>query len=148
MRFALRQLRHSLGFTVTAVLTLTLAIGADAVVFGIMDGLVLRPLNEPQSKTLYGTQYGDESGFQSYPNYLNLHERAAASMTSRLSIWSLLGWTRAKIPSWLRALQPQGITFDVLGIHPWLGRFFSVSDEYGPNSAPYLVLSYAYWHIR
>src|ERR1035437_10963248 len=59
VRFALRQLRRPPGFTIAAVLTLALAIGANAVVFGIMDGLVLRPLNVPQSEILYGTHYGD-----------------------------------------------------------------------------------------
>ena len=39
-----------------------------------------------------------------------------------------------------------GNYFDVLGIQPYLGRFFHASDEHGPNSAPYIVLSYAYWH--
>jgi hypothetical protein len=41
-----------------------------------------------------------------------------------------------------------GNYFDALGIQPYLGRFFHGSDEHGPNSAPYIVLSYAYWHAR
>ena len=41
-----------------------------------------------------------------------------------------------------------GNYFDVLRLHPYLGRFFSSADEHGPNSAPYMVLSYAYWHSR
>ena len=54
LRFSLRQLRKSPAFTCAAVMTLALAIGANAVVFGLMDGLILRPLNVPQYKTLYG----------------------------------------------------------------------------------------------
>jgi hypothetical protein len=75
LRFSLRQLRKSPGFTLTAVLTLALAIGANAIVFGLMDGLVLRPLNVPQSENLYGTQFGDNPAWQSYPNYLDLRDR-------------------------------------------------------------------------
>ena len=41
-----------------------------------------------------------------------------------------------------------GNYFDVLRIHPYIGRFFHASDEHGPNSAPYVVLAYAYWHSR
>src|SRR3984885_3152898 len=75
VRFALRVLRKSPGFTFAAVVTLALAIGANAVVFGIMDGLLLRPLNVPQPENLYGTVYGEDSGWQSYPNYLDLRDR-------------------------------------------------------------------------
>ena len=75
VRFALRQLRKSPGFTIAAVLTLALAIGANAVVFGIMDGLVLRPLNVLQVESLYGTHYGDNPTWQSYPNYIDLRNR-------------------------------------------------------------------------
>ena len=45
-------------------------------------------------------------------------------------------------------MQASGNYFDVLRIQPYLGRFFHASDEHGPNSAPYIVLSYAYWHSR
>src|SRR5260370_31797711 len=75
LRFALRVLRKSPGFTMAAILTLTLAIGANALVFGVLDALVLRSLNVPQPESLYGTEYGDDSGFQSYPNYLDLRDR-------------------------------------------------------------------------
>jgi len=75
VRFALRQLRRSPGFAIAAVLTLSLAIGANAVVFGVMDGLILRPLNLPQAESLYGTQYGSNPGWQSYPNYVDLRDR-------------------------------------------------------------------------
>jgi hypothetical protein len=46
--------------------------------------------------------------------------------------------------SWI--LEVTGNYFDALGIHPYLGRFFHSADEHGPNSAPYIVLTYAFWH--
>jgi len=75
VHFAVRVLRKSPGFTFAAVVTLALAIGANAVVFGIMDGLLLRPLKVPQWETLWGTMYGTNPGWQSYPNYLDLRNR-------------------------------------------------------------------------
>ena len=60
VRFALRVLRKSPGFAFAAVVTLALAIGANAVVFGVLNGLILRPINVPQADTLYGSEYGDD----------------------------------------------------------------------------------------
>ena len=73
VRFSLRVLRKAPGFTIAAVLTLALAIGANAVVFGLLDALILRPLNVPKSENLYGTLYGNNSAWQSYPNFLDSH---------------------------------------------------------------------------
>ena len=76
MRFSLRVLRKSPGFTIAAVVTLALAIGANAVVFGVMDGLVLRPLNVPQPENLYGTHLRQTTPRGSrIPNYLDLRDR-------------------------------------------------------------------------
>src|ERR1700761_9777892 len=60
VRYSLRVLGKSPGFTVVAVLTLALAIGANAVVFGVLNGLILRPLNVAQAESLWGTEYGND----------------------------------------------------------------------------------------
>src|SRR5690349_17414623 len=59
VRFSLRVLRKSPGFTTSAVVTLTLAIGANAVVFGVLNALILRPLNLPHAESLYGIERSD-----------------------------------------------------------------------------------------
>jgi predicted permease len=149
LRFSLRQLRKSRGFTIAAVLTLALAIGANAVVFGLMDGLILRPLNVPQSESLYGTQYGDNTGWQSYPNYLDLRDRNRSFEDLATFNFALgVGLDTGKDPTVANGFATSGNYFDVLRIHPYLGRLFHASDEHGPNSDPYVVLTYAYWHSR
>ena len=72
---SVRVLRKSPGFVISAVSALALAIGANAVVFGVMDALIIHPLNVPDAKSLYGTQFGTDIEFQSYPNYLDLRDR-------------------------------------------------------------------------
>ncbi len=146
VRFALRVLRKSPGFTLAAVVTLALAIGANAVVFGILNGLILRPLNVPQAENLWGTMYGDNPGWQSYPNYVDLRDRNRSFESLAAFKFVSAGLDTGKDPSAAGGFATSGNYFDVLRIQPYLGRVFHGSDEQGPNSAPYLVLSYAYWH--
>ena len=146
VRFALRQLRKSPGFTFTAVLTLTLAIGANAVVFGVLNALILRPLNVPQAESLFVIQHGSDVGAHSYPDYLDLRRRNRSF--DDVAVWAIsqAGLDTGKDPSNVWEYETSGNYFDTLRIQPYLGRFFHASDEHGPNSAPYVVLSNAYWH--
>jgi predicted permease len=146
LRFALRQLRKSPGFTFTAVLTLTLAIGANAVVFGVWNALILRPLNVPQAESLFVIQHASDVGAHSYPDYLDLRRRNRTF--DDVAAWAIsqAGLDTGKDPSSVWEYETSGNYFDILRMQPYLGRFFHASDEHGPNSAPYVVLSYAYWH--
>lgn len=149
LRFSLRVLFKSPGFAVVAVLTLALAIGANAVVFSMLNGLVLRPLDVPNGSSLFLIERAsDGTPIQSYPDYLDMRDR-------NKSFDGLLAYqiTRAGLDtgrnassSWL--YEVSGNYFDVLDVKPYAGRFFHSADEHGPNSAPYIVLSYAYWRTR
>jgi len=146
LRFAVRQLRRSPGFAVIAIATLTLAIGANAVVFGVLNALILRPLNVPQAESLFIIQHGSDIGSHSYPDYLDLRQRNRSF--DDMAAWAIsqAGLDTGKDPSNVWEYETSGNYFDALRIQPYLGRFFHDSDEHGPNSAPYVVLSYAYWH--
>jgi predicted permease len=149
LRFALRQLRKSPGFTITAVLTLALAIGANAVVFSVMNGLTLRPLNVPRAQSLYTIERaGDKDTTQSYPDYLDLHHRNHSFDGLAAFTIPEVAFDAGDGPSRVWGVEASANYFDVLDIHPYLGRFFHDSDEHGANSAPYLVLSYAFWHTQ
>jgi len=153
IRLALRQLRKAPGFAITAVLTLALAIGANAVVFSVLNALVLRPLNVPHSQNLFMVERPFPAGTspsQSYPDYLDLRDRNR-SFESLMS-YSIQGGvgldTGSGNPSVVWPYLVSGNYFDSLGIRPYLGRFIHASDEHGKNSVPYVVLSYAYWHTQ
>jgi predicted permease len=148
LRFAIRILRKSPGFTAVAVATLAVAIGANAVVFGVLNALVLRPLNVPQADSLYGTEYGVDTGFQSYPNYVDLRDRNRSFDGLAAFNFAFVGLDTGDNPSGAAGFATSGNYFDVLKIQPYLGRFYHSSDEHGRNSAPYLVLTHPFWHGR
>jgi predicted permease len=146
VRFGLRMLRKSPGFTAIAVITLALGISANAVVFSVLNGLILRPLNVPESQRLFTIQRGkDPSPIQSYPDYVDLRDRNRSLDGVIAYSFSRAGLNTGGKASTAWLYEASGNYFDALGIRPYLGRFFHASDEHGPNSSPYLVLSYAYW---
>ena len=149
LRFALRVLRKSPGFTAVAIGTLALAIGANAVVFAALNAVIMRPLKVPRQESLYLFQHlSDFAANQSYPDYLDLRDRNHSFEDLAAFNPTQAGLDAGENPSRIWLLEASGNYFDVLGIQPYLGRFFHGSDEHGPNSAPYIVLSYGYWHTH
>ncbi len=151
LRLAFRQLRKAPGFTLTAVLTLALAIGANAIVFSVLNALVLRPLSVPNPGNLYMVErnYGSETTLsQSYPDYRDLRDRNRSF--DSLVMYDIMGGvgldTGKGNPSVVWPYLVSGNYFDALGIQPYLGRFIHASEEHGKNSMPEIVLSYALWH--
>src|SRR5579862_6860178 len=147
LRFAARLLRKSPGFAFIAVITLALGIGANAVVFSVMNALILHPLNVPQAGRLYQLMRGkDQEGNQSYPDYLDLRDRNRTFDELMAYDGAVAGFDTGADPSQAWVELVTGNYFDGLRLHPYLGRLFHSSDEHGANSAPYIVLTHAYWH--
>ncbi len=152
VRVGARTLLKSPNFTVVAVLTLALGIGANAIVFSVLNALILRPLNLPGAQNLYMIEFGqgsqESSPMQSYPDYRDLRDRNRVFDGLIAYDIDTAGLDTGGNPSATWLYKTSGNYFDVLGVQPYLGRFFHSSDEHGPNSAPYIVLSYAFWQSR
>ena len=145
LRFAVRMLKKNPGFTIVAVLTLAVAIGANAVVFSVMNGLLLRALNVPQPESLYTLEHGsDKDSGESYPDYLDLRDRNRSFDSLIASNMNQVSLDTGKNPSRAWVYEVSANYFDALGIQPYLGRLLHPSDEH----APYIVLTHAYWHTH
>jgi predicted permease len=145
VKYALRQLTKAPGFTLTAIITLALGIGANAVVFSVLNALVLKPVNVPNAGNLYMVQRFNFPS-QSYLDYIDLRDRNRTfSNLFSYSIIGPAGIDTGNNPSTAWPYLASGNYFDALSIQPYLGRFYHASDEKGYDSAPYVVLSYDYW---
>lgn len=159
LRYAFRQLRRSPGFAFTAILTLALGIGANVVVFGVLNAILLHPLDLPVSRRLVEIAQKDQGNLShSYPDFVDLRARnttfddlATYRMgsvgLSAADASSSVGWSSTSAqPIWTYEISSN--FFDMLGVQPALGRFFHPSDEHGPGSMPYVVLSDSLWRSR
>jgi len=150
VRFALRQLRKSPGFTLTAVLMLALAICANSTVFSWIDGTMLHPLPKARDTSqLVSVMRGQWSTSPappfSYLDYRDLRERNH-SFTGMLAYhhdWLTL--TGNGMPERIYVANVSSNFFDVLGIKPFLGRFFLSGEEAREGGARFVVLSYSLW---
>ena len=160
IRYALRQLRKSPGFTLTAVVTLALGIGANTAVFTLFDQVLLRMLPVERPKELVRFNWtgafsggdsefgGDQADFFSYPMYKDLRDRnqvfqgvLAADRTTVGVYWRNQAEDKvAEIIS--------GNYFQVLGLKPALGRLLTPQDDTAKNANSVVVLSYDYWKTR
>ncbi|HEX4007911.1 MAG TPA: ADOP family duplicated permease [Acidobacteriaceae bacterium] len=149
LKVAARRLRHSPGFALTAVVSLTMAIAANLVVFRVLNAAVQRPMGMAAPDRVWQVEQKPQGGTsQSYPDYEDYQTRNAtfSGMAAyRLSQAAIRAQGTAR-ESW--DYEASGNYFDVFGVRPEVGRFFHASDEHGPNSAPYLVLSDAFWRSQ
>ena len=145
LRYGVRQLRRSPGFALTAILTLALGVAANVIVFGVLNALLLRPLNVAGADSLFQVvQQPEGYRSQSYPDYVDFRARNKGFrdlLAYRLNMLAFSAGAAAE-KRWM--YEVSGNYFDMLKVQPQLGRVLHESDERGPNSAPYIVLSDAF----
>jgi len=154
LRFGLRLLRKSPGFTVTAVLLLALGIGANAAIFSMVDWLLLRPLPVPEAGQLTylaanNIHDGFDNGF-SYPNFNDIRAQSKAVFSELAGVqpFQLAGIRSGGETTTFWANYVSGNFFSMLGLKPALGRFFSFTPAQEASAPAEVVLSYAYWQTH
>ena len=149
IRFALRQLRRAPSFTLTAVLTLALGIGAGSAIFCLMDAYWLHPLRVPHPGELvrmFATTPQDPDGPFTYPEYQAVAQRATAlksvvALGRRGSLMPRADGTSALL---LTNVVSSNF-FEALGVKPILGRRFTPADAASLRTHPGVLLGYAFW---
>jgi predicted permease len=146
LRFALRQLRRSPGFALTAVFTLALAITANVIVFGVLQALILRSIDVPHADQVMTLAHKDDPyPFFSFPEVRDVRDgnsvfsAVAAHMIQNFGL-EADGVTR---PVW--GAEVSGQYFEVVGIQPFLGRLLNRADDDHPGASEAAVLSYPAW---
>src|SRR5438128_9851034 len=149
LKFALRFLVRSTGLAATVILTLALGIGANAAIFGVVRGVLLRPLvNRDEARLIYIRQsargIGVENAAFSVPEIQDLRERIKT--LSAFGDFSTIGFTMVGLgePRVVRAGVVGGSYFSVMGLHPAIGRLLDAGDD-GPKAAGAAVLTYRFW---
>jgi predicted permease len=149
IHYAVRQLRHSPGFALTAIVTLALGIGANVVVLSVLNALVLKSLDLPHAERLYEVVQKEQGNDQqSYPDYVDYKARNSTFAEMIAYRMNDVGFSFRGSAEKRWSWEVSGNYFDALGVTPTLGRFFHAGDEHGPNSAPFIVLSDAFWRSR
>jgi predicted permease len=153
LRFGFRMLRRSPGFSVLAILCLTLGIGANAAVFSWVEGILFRPYpsvtHQEQLLALAGTARG-ESGHTaiSWPDFADLQRNCTlfdAFFVSKIMGTTLSIGDRAEVTT---GSIVSANYFHAIGVHPILGRGFEPGEDAGRNAHPVTVISYQLWQRR
>src|SRR2546426_6204365 len=149
LKFAIRSLGRSKGLVITVVLTLALGIGANAAIFTLVRGVLLRPLvNRDEDRLVYIRQsapgLGVENARFSVPEIQDLRDRVKT--LTGFGDFSTIGFTMIGLgePREVRAGVVGGSYFEVMGLPPVLGRLLDMRDD-GPSAAGAVVLTYRFW---
>jgi predicted permease len=149
IRIAFRSLRRAKGLAATVVVTLSLGIGANAAIFSVVRGVLLRPLvNRDEDRLIYIRQaspgIGDENTTFSVPEINDF--KARVSTISAFGDFSTVDFALVGLgePRMVKAGVVGGSFFDVMGLRPVLGRLLNPQDD-GPKAAAVAVLTYRFW---
>jgi putative ABC transport system permease protein len=149
LRVAAHSLIRTPGLTIAVVLTLSLGIGANAAIFTLVRGVLLKPLvNRDEDRLIYIRQSApgirDENATFSVPEIQNL--RASVKTLSAFGDFSTMDFTMIGLgePRSIRGGVVGGTYFDVMGLRPVLGRLIGPQDD-GPEAAGVVVLTYRFW---
>src|SRR6202790_4214205 len=149
LKVALRSLIRAKGLAITVILTLALGIGANAAIFTLVRGVLLRPLvNRDESRLIYIPQsaegIGVENSYFSVPEIQDLKQRITT--LSAIGDFSTIGFTMVGLgePREVQAGVVGGSYFSVMGLHPVLGRLLDQHDD-GPSAAAAGVLTHPFW---
>ena len=149
LKYVLRSLATAKGFVLAVVVTLGLGVGANAAIFSVVQGILLRPLpNRDEARLIYIRQSapGIEStnAFFSVPEIQDIRSRSAT--LAGLGEFSTLTFTVVGLgdPRQLRAGVVDGGYFEVMGLRPVLGRLINAGDE-GPDKPSVAVLTHRFW---
>jgi putative ABC transport system permease protein len=149
LKIAFRSLARTKGLAITVILTLALGIGANAAIFSLVRGVLLRPLvNRDENRLIYIRQtapgIGAENANFSVPELQDL--RTSIKSVSEFGDFSTMGFTMVGLgePREVRAGVVGGTYFEVMGLRPVLGRLIGPQDD-GPNAAGAVVLTYHFW---
>jgi predicted permease len=151
LRYGVRMLLKRPGFTLIAVSTLALGIGANTAIFSLVNAVFLRqlPVPEPQ-RLVFGFNGTRNSPWQtsSYPNYLEYRDRN--QVFSGLAAYGPIGVSLSsdERPDLVRGSIISGNYFDVLGVQAALGRTISPAEDKTPNAHPVAVISHRLWQRR
>ena len=153
LRFGLRLLRRSPGFSILAILCLTLGIGANAAVFSWIEGILFRPYpavaHQERLLALAGTARGEvDATALSWPDFVDLQR--SCTLFDSFFVSKIMGTTlsigdRAEVTT---GSIVSANYFDAIGVHPILGRGFEPGEDSGRNAHPVTVISYQLWQRR
>jgi putative ABC transport system permease protein len=148
LRYSTRILFKHPGFTLVALMTLALGIGANTAIFSIVNAVLLRPFPYRQPDQLVVVGEGGPGGVVSYPNFVDWKDdRNLFASTSAVRGNENFNFTSSGDPERLQGRLVSGGFLSTLGVNPLLGRDF-VADDDRPGATPAVILSYAFWNRR
>ncbi|MGD8321415.1 MAG: ABC transporter permease, partial [Gemmatimonadota bacterium] len=152
LRLALRQIRRRPVFAIVAALSLAIGVGANTAIFSAVSALLLRPVpgvRQPDRVVELGrTQQGHGFDSFTYPDYVDVRDQVAAFQSAAAYTWEVFSLSRGGEGERITGMQVTPSYFDVMGVRPALGRFFTEEEDRPGGDPTVVVLDHDFWRAR